>query len=90
LGRPEAAPQPPFRHGQQLGKPLLCIDAERSDIAAAISATGEFIATHGIVMLNVAGPRGSQELRGQGYADGLVRGVASALEKKLCASGAIL
>ena len=76
FGPPSGGTAATIRHAQKVHKPLLCIDAERASPELAISATEDFIAQHTIRVLNVAGPRGSQEPRGHGYAEALVRGLA--------------
>jgi hypothetical protein len=47
------------RHAKALGKPLLVLDCERVEAAAAARAVRAFISAHGIGTLNVAGPRAS-------------------------------
>jgi hypothetical protein len=63
-----------IRFAQQMGKPLLCIDAARLSLPDAVAATQTFVETWRIHVLNVAGPRGRQEVQGHKYAEMLVRG----------------
>jgi hypothetical protein len=54
-------------------KPLLVIDAETTEPSGAAEAAEKFVRDHGIVILNVAGPRTSEEPRGYDYTLGAIR-----------------
>jgi Circularly permutated YpsA SLOG family len=56
----------------ELRKPHLIIDADKTSLEDAERLTLDFVRTHEVAYLNVAGPRASMEGRGYWYARGLV------------------
>lgn len=58
---------------RELGKPCLSLDALQYTPAQVVPLLDEFIKEHGIVTLNVAGPRASKQARAQGYTEAIFR-----------------
>jgi len=52
---------------RELGRPCLLVDGTRSTVEEAVRQLAQFVAAHGIRVLNVAGPRASQEPRAYPY-----------------------
>ena len=50
-------------HARRLGRPLLFIDLDEIDVATAATRLHEWLVNSGIVTLNVAGPRASEDPR---------------------------
>jgi hypothetical protein len=53
---------------RRLDKPFLLVDGARMAPLEAATAAAAFVAVRGIAVLNVAGPRASQNARGHDYA----------------------
>lgn len=81
FGPPTGGTAATIRHARKLGKPMFCVDATACELADAISATATFVQSAGIQVLNVAGPRASQNAHGHGYAQALVGGLLSRLQQ---------
>jgi hypothetical protein len=75
FGPPTGGTAATIRHVQKLSKPMLCIDASTREIPDAISVALAFLRSAQIRVLNVAGPRESQEARGHDYAQALLSGL---------------
>lgn len=59
----------------RLKKPFLCIDASTVSVAEAVAQVVGFVAEKKIVVVNVAGPRGSGWSEGYGFSSDVVSGV---------------
>ncbi|MEM9257104.1 MAG: putative molybdenum carrier protein [Pseudomonadota bacterium] len=55
------------------GKPLLCVRGDRTALGDAAQALRRFVLTHNITVLNVAGPRASQDKAAPAYTEQLLR-----------------
>lgn len=66
---------------RKIGKPCLSIDAPVMSTADAAAAVAGFIRTHGIAILNVAGPRASREPTAHEYACKVIRLLLEAISR---------
>ena len=60
---------------EQYGRPVCVVDGLVTGVDEAVQQAAAFVAEHGIQILNVAGPRGSGEPRGYGFALAVVDGL---------------
>ncbi|MEJ2535141.1 MAG: putative molybdenum carrier protein [Gammaproteobacteria bacterium] len=70
-------------HARELRRPLLLIDARRIGPRDAAGAVRDFVRDEGLQVLNIAGPRASENAHGHSYARALVEELAQLLAQYL-------